>query len=73
MKKLLSGLTFLMISAVFYSANVIVTNISELVETIGGHSEVGHSLIILSIIFFILAVIFLAMFEHELKYTNKQQ
>ena len=45
--------------------------LSKLKENGGGQSEVGYSLVILSILFLVLGLTLLAIFEHDLKYKNK--
>ncbi|WP_252505033.1 hypothetical protein [Sporosarcina sp. Marseille-Q4943] len=70
MMKTFSGVIFILISAILYSANVISVSIAKV--NYGGQSAVGYSLIIFSIIAVVLGVILLLMREKEVKYNVKK-
>lgn len=70
MEKLLSGLMFILMSAILYSANVISVTISKL--DYGGQSEIGYSLIILSVVSLVVGIILLLMAERDVKYGKRE-
>ncbi|MFJ7640726.1 hypothetical protein [Peribacillus sp. NPDC097225] len=70
MKKAFIGEIFILMSAILYSANVISVSISKL--NFGGQSEVGYSLIVLSVVTGIIGIILFLIVEKDAKYGTNE-
>ncbi|WP_139364859.1 hypothetical protein [Sutcliffiella halmapala] len=71
MKTTFASLTFFLISAILYSANVISVSIAD--QYSAGQDEVGYSLLILSIITLLMGIILLIITDKNIKNSTESE